>query len=62
MTISGVEQIQGETVTLWIPTVAAIAVAAVVFLMLFGQNRKQRSFSEMFTGSKDPAFSAQKSA
>lgn len=55
MAISVVEHDDGTT-TLWILAVAAIAVAAVVFVGLFLRNRKQKSFPEMFTGSKDPAF------
>ncbi len=54
MGISVVEHDDG-TATLWILSVAAIAVAAVVFVGLFLQSRKQKSFPEMFTGSKDPA-------
>ncbi|WNZ29620.1 MAG: PKD domain-containing protein [Candidatus Bathyarchaeota archaeon] len=56
ITISVIEQIEDNTATLWILAVAAIAVASVVFVTLFLRNRKQKSFPEMFTGSKDPEF------
>jgi len=44
-----------EPATLWFLVVAAIGVAAVVFVGMFWRSRNQKTFSEMFTGSKDPA-------
>lgn len=56
MALSVIEHTDDGTATLWILAVAAIAVAAIVFVGLFWRNRKQKSFPEMFTGSKDPEF------
>lgn len=56
MVLSVVEHADDGTAALWILAVAAIAVAAIVFVGLFLRNRKQKSFPEMFTGSKDPEF------
>ncbi|MCW4022018.1 MAG: PKD domain-containing protein [Candidatus Bathyarchaeota archaeon] len=54
MAISVVEHDDGSAI-LWILAIAAIVVAAVVLVGLFWRSRKQKSFPEMFTGSKDPA-------
>jgi hypothetical protein len=41
-------------VPLWIIAVIAVIIASVAFLGIFFWNRRQKSFSEMFTGSEDP--------
>ena len=55
MTISVVEQPE-DNVSLWILAVVAVAIAATVFLGFMWRSKKQKSFPEMFTGSKDPGF------
>jgi PKD repeat protein len=44
-----------EAIPLWIIAVIAVAIAAVAFIGLFWWDRRQKSFTEMFTGSEDPA-------
>ena len=53
-TLSVAEGPNQDAVPLWIIAVIAIAIASVAFLGIFFWNRRQQSFSEMFTGSEDP--------
>ena len=53
-TLSVVEAPSQDAVPLWIIAVIAVIIASVAFLGIFFWNRRQKSFSEMFTGSEDP--------
>jgi PKD repeat protein len=53
-TLSVAEAPNQDAVPLWIIAVIAIVIASVAFLGIFFWNRRQQSFSEMFTGSEDP--------
>ena len=50
-----VTEAPAEAISLWIITAVAVAIAAVAFLGLFWWDKRQKSFTEMFTGSEDPA-------
>jgi len=53
-TLSVAEAPNQDAVPLWTIAVIAVVIASVAFLGIFFWNRRQQSFSEMFTGSEDP--------